>query len=725
MTEQEFLSKIKSQYPEEDVHCIRYALEFSAEAHKGQLRESGEPYIVHPIAVAATLADLGMDSACVAAALMHDVLEDTMISDADLKKKFGEEIYALVAGVTKLSRIKFTSKEEEQAENYRKLFFAVANDVRVLFIKLADRLHNMRTLGACRKDKQIRIARETLDLYAPLAGRLGIAQIKSDLEDLSMRYLYPEEYRFLAENIDARRGERMGLVMRIANEIEVQLSEQNIHGEVKGRPKHFYSIYKKMRDQGKTLDQIYDLIAVRVIVDTVRDCYTVLGIIHSMWKPIPGRFKDYIAVPKPNLYQSLHTTVASRFGQYFEIQIRTYEMNKYAEYGIAAHWKYKEGKNTERKTAAKFDTKLGWIQDVVEVEKEITDSHEFLNTLKSDVKQGEIFVFTPKGDVFDLPAEATCVDFAYKIHSAIGNKCVGAKVNNRIVTLSTKLETGDMVEILTSNSAKGPSRDWLKFVKTAQAKAKIRAFFKKEMQAENIKTGRDMLEKEAKRRGYALSDLIENKDAMEQILVRYSLSSLDDMFASIGYGGLTTNQVLLKLVDRYKKDLALKGIPETPVVSDESDRPKKKKIGSAILIEGQDDFLIKLARCCNPLPGDPIIGYASRGTGVSVHRADCPNVKHFEPERLMRAKWANPDDNEVFSAKLRIEALNRNNVLNQIVAVVSGQGMSISGIEAHAKNNADTAMIYLSVQIRNIEDLEYLIKKLEALHDIISVSRGN
>ncbi len=719
---QAFVNKLKSQFKEEDYQFVKYALEYAVAAHKGQMRVSGEPYIEHPVRVAEILLDLGMDAMTIAAALLHDVLEDTPCTGEELKRKFGEEICTLVSGVTKLSKIKFNSQEEEQAENYRKMFFAMAQDIRVLFIKLADRLHNMRTLDALPQEKQLRIARETLDLYAPLAGRLGIANIKSELEDLAMKFLYPEDYEALVKAIDQKLGERMGFVMRIANEIEIQLTELGINGDVKGRQKHYYSIYKKMKNQNKTLDQIYDLIAVRVIVDTVRECYTVLGVIHSMWKPIPGRFKDYIAMPKPNLYQSLHTTVISNFGQIFEIQIRTWEMNRIAEYGLAAHWKYKEGKANEKQS--EFDAKLGWIKEVMEVESDVKDGKEFLKTLQMDVLSHEIYVFTPKGMVLNLPKGATCVDFAFKVHSQVGNRCIGAKVNNKIVPLNTVLQTGDVIEILTSVTAKGPSRDWLKFVITPQAKNKIKAFFKKELQAENIKIGKDMLEKEAKRRGYALSELMENQEAVDKLIVRYSLSSVDDMYASVGYGGLTTNQLIIKLIDAYKKQVALKRLAAPDEMSVSEGNPALKKPQSGILIEGFDDFVIKLAKCCHPVPGDNIIGYAARGTGVSVHRADCPNVKGMEKERIMKAKWAANDDSK-FIANLKIIATDKGGLLNQIIALLAAQGISITQMIAKASRKSGQADISLGINVKSTDELDYIIKKINTIPEIISVTRNN
>ncbi|MDR2266467.1 MAG: bifunctional (p)ppGpp synthetase/guanosine-3',5'-bis(diphosphate) 3'-pyrophosphohydrolase [Christensenellaceae bacterium] len=721
---QALLNSCAQIYTEADCQLIRYAVEFAAEKHKGQFRKTGEPYVVHPILVASILVDLKMDAVCVTAALLHDILEDTDCDENDFKRKFGNTVYTLVAGVTKLSGFQYIAEEDTQMENYRKLFFAAVNDMRVIFIKLADRLHNMRTLDAMPAEKQARIAKETLEIYAPLAGRLGIANIKIELEDLSMKYLYPEEYKNLVSIIEKTRGERMGFVMRIASEIEVSLNELKIKGEVKGRPKHIYSIFKKMTRLGKTLEQIYDLIAVRVIVDTIADCYTILGIIHARWKPIPGRFKDYIAMPKPNKYQSLHTTVVTQFGQIFEIQIRTYDMNRTAEYGIAAHWIYKEKGSVA--TNDEFDTKLGWLREFIEME-DVKDSNEFISNIKLNIINDEIYVFTPKGAVLNLPINSTCVDFAYKVHSAIGNRCVGAKVNSKMVPLSTTLENGDVVEILTASSSKGPSRDWLKFATTAQAKSKIRAFLKKELQAENIKNGKDILERESKRNGYTLNDLLDLKSATESIFSRHNLTSNEDLFASVGNGSLTARQIVIKLIDAHKKDYALHH-PEALVaeINQSSSRKIKNKRSSGVIVEGYDDFLVKFAKCCNPVPGDIIVGYASRGTGVSIHRKDCSNISNMETERIMKAEWSE-SDSSVFVAQFKIECNNKIGVLNEIVSLLSQQGYSISSMDLHVKNlprdQIGKAFISLGVEIKNINDIEYIVKKIQALPNILHVGR--
>ncbi len=718
---QKLLALAKTKFSEHDYQCVEYALEFAVKAHQGQLRMSGEPYINHPIQTAIILLNLGMDTATVISAILHDVLEDTKVSEGEVKQKFGEQILSLVIGVTKISKIRYTSEKEAQAENIRKLFFAMAEDIRVLIIKLADRLHNMRTLDYIGKEKQQRIALETLEIYAPLAGRLGISSFKTELEDLCMKYLYPKEFQELSNAIELKREERMGFVNKIALDIEQQLKELNIKGEVKGRPKHFYSIFKKMRSTDKTLDQIYDLIAVRVIVETLSDCYTMLGLIHSIWRPVPGRFKDYIAMPKPNMYQSLHTTVVSNFGTTFEIQIRTYEMNNVAEYGIAAHWMYKEGEKQDDDYASK----LSWVKEMMEVQADLKDSVEFMETLKLDVLSNEIYVFSPKGDVFNLPRGANCIDFAYAVHSAVGNKCVGAKINNKIVPLGTPLNNGDIIEILTQANSKGPSRDWLKIAKTASARAKIRSFFKKAMQDENIKLGKEMMEKEAKHRGYALSDLLV-PGWVKLIQERYSFSSLDDIYASIGYGGITTNQILLKLIDFYKKDQATK---EAVIITDSTQeierRPAPRRHSSGILIEGFDDFLIRISKCCNPVPGDEIIGYVSRGRGVSVHRKDCPNMRNIEEGRIISAEWALDADSS-FIASIRIDAQNRSGLLNKITSVISAEKLQIASVNARARNKgSQDAIILLAIEIKELAQLGHLITKLKAIEGVYDVYRDS
>lgn len=711
----ELLQKLKKNFSDAEFQELKAAYDFSAAAHEGQKRQTGEPYFIHPCAVVNILVDLGFDDvSTLVAAFLHDILEDTPVTSDELEQKFGKEVLELVEGVTKLDKIKFVSAEDEQAENLRKMFFAMAKDYRVIIIKLADRLHNMRTLDALKPEKQIKIATQSLKIYAPLAGRLGLSFVKCELEDLAMRYLYPDDYYELVEFIKTKSKERQQFIEKICDELKAKLQELGIEGEVNGRQKHLYGIYKKMLKQGKNIEQIYDISAVRVIVNEVQDCYTVLGAIHTMWMPLPGRFKDYIAMPKPNGYQSLHTTVITKFKETFEIQIRTYEMHRIAEYGIAAHWKYKEGKTG----ATKIDDQINWLREVMDTQRESSDSHEFLENIEGNVFTDEVYVFTPKGKVLNLPVGSTTVDFAYAIHSAVGNKCIGAKVNGKIVPLNTVLNTGDIVEILTTNSGKGPSRDWIKFVKTASARTKIRQYFKKEMKEENIKRGKDMLEREAKRRGYNLSELLSTA-GLNYIMNRYTLSSIDDLYASVGFGGLTTNQIIVKLIDYFKRDLLSKNpVAEIKTTSTTG----KSSSGNGVLIRGYDDFLVRLSHCCNPVPGDKIVGYVSRGRGVSVHCVDCPNVKNMEPERLIEAKW---DDviSQNFLASLKIYCENKGGILAAVTTIISNMKISITGAFARSDNDSGTAEITVMLEVKSTDQVEDVIKKLKTLPEVIDVHR--
>lgn len=711
----ELLQKLKKNFSDAEFQELKAAYDFSATAHEGQKRQTGEPYFIHPCAVVNILVDLGFDDvSTLVAAFLHDILEDTPVTSDELEQKFGKEVLELVEGVTKLDKIKFVSAEDEQAENLRKMFFAMAKDYRVIIIKLADRLHNMRTLDALKPEKQIKIATQSLKIYAPLAGRLGLSFVKCELEDLAMRYLYPDDYYELVEFIKTKSKERQQFIEKICDELKAKLQELGIEGEVNGRQKHLYGIYKKMLKQGKNIEQIYDISAVRVIVNEVQDCYTVLGAIHTMWMPLPGRFKDYIAMPKPNGYQSLHTTVITKFKETFEIQIRTYEMHRIAEYGIAAHWKYKEGKTG----ATKIDDQINWLREVMDTQRESSDSHEFLENIEGNVFTDEVYVFTPKGKVLNLPVGSTTVDFAYAIHSAVGNKCIGAKVNGKIVPLNTVLNTGDIVEILTTNSGKGPSRDWIKFVKTASARTKIRQYFKKEMKEENIKRGKDMLEREAKRRGYNLSELLSTA-GLNYIMNRYTLSSIDDLYASVGFGGLTTNQIIVKLIDYFKRDLLSKNpVAEIKTTSTTG----KSSSGNGVLIRGYDDFLVRLSHCCNPVPGDKIVGYVSRGRGVSVHCVDCPNVKNMEPERLIEAKW---DDviSQNFLASLKIYCENKGGILAAVTTIISNMKISITGAFARSDNDNGTAEITVMLEVKSTDQVEDVIKKLKTLPEVIDVHR--
>ena len=703
------LDKISDNYPESDKELLFAAYRYAEEMHEGQKRASGEPYFVHPCAVAEILIDLGMDTASVAAAFLHDVIEDTAATAEDIRTRFGTEIRTLVDGVTKLDKFSFRTHEDEDAENFRKIFVAMANDVRVIIIKLADRLHNMRSLNFLSNERQQRIAKETLDIFTPLAGRLGISQIKCELEDLCLKYLDPEAYEFLVVNIHQKLEERRSFVDFVVTELKAILEESGIDGEVFGRPKHFYSIYRKMKNQGKSLDQIYDLSAVRVIVGSMENCYEVLGKIHKKWKPVPGRIKDYIATPKRNLYQSLHTTVVTNFGQIFEIQIRTQEMHKMAEYGIAAHWKYKEQKSAE----SNFDQRLTWIRDVMDWQGSLNDSKEFVDSLKNDLYSNELLVFTPHGKVISLPLEATPVDFAYAIHSEVGNKCVGAKVNNRIVPLNSVLHTGDVVEILTSASAKGPSWDWFKYVKSGSARAKMRQFFKREMKEENIKTGKVMLEAEAKRKGYNLGDIL-TEESFKKLSNKLVFSSVNEMMASVGYGAVSVNQVIFKLIDYYKKE-----IPK-PVENSDAEKLKYTPSGS-VSIKGMNGLLVRFAHCCNPVPGDEIVGFVSRGRGVIVHRKDCSNLKNEDAERLQPAQWTGMGDSD-FIAGIKIIATDDSGVVAFITTEISLMKLNMTQINGRI-NKDKQAEFDIRVKLNKRSDIDLLVGRLKKDKRIIDVFR--
>ncbi len=706
------LEKLKNIYPANFAE-IEKAYNFASEAHAGQKRSSGEDYIIHPCAVVEILADFGFDSSTVIAAFLHDVLEDTPVTYDELKELFGVEIVDLVEGVTKLDQLQFVNREVAQAENFRKIFISMAKDLRVIIIKLADRLHNMRSLQYLSEERQKRIARETLDIYAPLAGRLGISFFKCELEDLSMKYLFPDEYKYVSESVHRKRAERQKFLDAICEQLTEKLKSMDVKGEVNGRPKHFYSVYKKMYKYHIDIDQIYDLMAVRIIVDNVKDCYTMLGEIHTMWKPMPGRFKDYIAMPKANNYQSLHTTVVTQFNETFEIQIRTAEMHRVAEYGIAAHWKYKEGTTGKD---SELDSKVRWLREVMDAQKDIDGAKEFMDAVKINVFDDEVFVFTPKGDVFSLPVGSTPLDLAYKIHSAIGNKCIGVKVNKKMVPLSTKLNNGDIVEIVTSNSSRGPSLDWLKYVHTASARSKIRAYFKKERKDENIARGKDMLEKEAKRRGYVLGEIITH-DMLQDILQRYGFSSEDEIYSAVGYGGLSTTQVLAKAIEAFKK--APKPVETIPI--NEPQRPHKHS-KSGVLINGNANFTVRMAQCCSPVPGDEIVGYISRGRGVSVHRKDCPNVKGMEDERLIQATW-DIEGNERFNATLVILCDNKGGLLATITTYIANVHIEIVGANVRVDEKMGTAEITVTVQIKEARELEDLVRKIKGISGVIEVRR--
>ena len=710
-------SKIKKVYGDENAEKAQKAISYAEKAHAGQFRSSGEPYIVHPLEVANILLELGLDVDTIMAGLLHDVIEDTGVTLQQLEEEFGAEVAKLVDGVTKLGRISYKTKEEQQVESLRKMFLAMAKDIRVIIIKLADRLHNLRTLEYVEEDKQREKAYETLEIYAPLAHRLGISKIKWELEDISLRYIDPKGYYDLVEKVSAKRREREAYIQEIIAALRSKLEEMKIDAEIEGRPKHFYSIYKKMYMQHKDFEEIYDLLAIRVIVNTVKDCYGVLGIAHTLWKPIPGRFKDYIAVPKPNMYQSLHSTVIGPKGQTFEIQIRTWDMHRTAEYGIAAHWKYKEG----RKSSDELDNKLAWLRQLLEWQSDLKDAREFMEALKIDLYSDEVFVFTPKGDVIDLPKGATPLDFAYSIHSAIGNKCVGAKVNGKIVPLDYQLETGEIVEILTSSTSHGPSRDWLKIVKTSQAKSKIKQWFKKERREENIIKGREMLEKEAKRQGYSLLLLLKN-EWLEPILKKYGFHSQEDLFSAIGYGGITTNQVLLRLIEEYKK---ANQVSEEQVAKENKNAKRRNSQDKGIDVKGIDNLMIRFAKCCNPVPGDSIIGYITRGRGVSIHRSDCTNLLDdaVEKHRLIEVNWVG-EHKAAYNAEIQIIARDRHALLADITNTLSDMKIPVTAVNARTSKNR-YATININLEIVDTQQLEKVMKQFKRLTDVVDVHRVN
>lgn len=712
---EELGEKVKSYNPSADLALVAKAYDFAAIAHAGQFRISGDPYIQHPLGVAHILTELELDAITIAASLLHDVVEDTKITLQDIQEEFNKEIALLVDGVTKLSRIEYKSKEEQQVENLRKMFFAMAKDIRVILIKLADRLHNLRTLKYLPVRKQKKIAQETLDVYAPLAHRLGIFRIKWELEDTAFRYLEPEKYYDLVEKVAKKRPERESYINQVIGILEPKLEEVGIQAEIQGRPKHLYSIYQKMAQQNIDFREIYDLTAIRVIVDTIKDCYGVLGVVHTLWKPVPGRFKDYIAMPKINMYQSLHTTVIGPQGEPLEIQIRTWEMHRTAEYGIAAHWRYKEGS----KDSDEFDKKLLWLRQLLEWQHDLRDAREFMETLKIDLFADEVFVFTPRGDVIDLPAGSCPIDFAYRIHTDIGHRCIGAKVNGHLVPLDYKLQNGDIVEIVTSKLAAGPSRDWLKLVRTPQAKAKIRQWFKKERKEESVARGRETLEKEIRKLGYEPHELLAD-GPLEAVLERLSFSTTEDLLASVGYGGLSVNQVITRLREEYRR--LNPEIEAQMAVPDLKPRPQTTDVSRGVKVKGVDNLLIRLSHCCNPVPGDPIIGYITRGRGVSVHRVNCPNVAFLsDPERLIEVSW-DQDQAASFAADVELAAMDRPELLSDVMNVLSDMRTRISAVNARTTRDM-IAIISLRLEIRNLEELKAIINRLSSIRDVFSVER--
>ncbi|HOQ16086.1 MAG: bifunctional (p)ppGpp synthetase/guanosine-3',5'-bis(diphosphate) 3'-pyrophosphohydrolase [Epulopiscium sp.] len=735
---EKLISLLKSYHPSNDFSLVEKAYRFAKEAHEGQHRKSGEPYVIHPLEVAVILAELELDIESITAGILHDILEDTDHTFEELAGLFGEEVARLVDGVTKLGKINFSSnnkelqKEEIQAENYRKMFLAMAQDIRVILIKLADRLHNMRTLRFMPPEKQKEKANETLHIYAPLAHRLGISKIKVELDDLALRYLEPEVYYDLAEKIAKRRIERIEYVERIVKEVKTKLDEAGIKATVEGRPKHFFSIYKKMIGKNVTLDQIYDLFAIRAIVETVKDCYGVLGIVHEMYKPIPGRFKDYIAMPKPNMYQSLHTSLIGPEGEPFEVQIRTREMHKVAEYGIAAHWRYKEGKKGTKvtdKSQDKTEEKLAWLRQILEWQREMSDNKEFLDALKMDLDifSDQVYAFTPKGDVISLPYGSTPIDFAYMIHSAVGNKMVGAKVNGKIVTFDYQIKNGDRVEILTSQNSRGPSRDWLKNVKSSQARSKINQWFKKQYKQENINRGKELLEKDAKKRGLNINDLLK-AEWIEKVLRKYGFQDWDAVCAAVGHGGIKEGQVIHRLYEEYRKENAKNLIKEeTITIQDDSKKPVKKS-KSGVVIEGVGDVAVRFSKCCNPVPGDEIIGFITRGRGVSIHRTDCINILNIseeEKDRLIEAEWlvAEKDfKNITYQTEIKVIGEDRMGLIVDISRVLTEEKIPVKALNARTTKNNES-IINITIEISGIQQLETIIKKIRSIPGINDIIR--
>lgn len=717
------LDKVRSYQADADLEKIKRAYEYAEKAHSGQVRISGDAYIIHPLNVAYILTGLHLDDETICAALLHDVVEDTCATLEEMEARFGKNVMALIDGVTKLGRIKYMSKEDVQLENYRKMFLAMAKDIRVIMIKLADRLHNMRTLKYMREDKRHRIAKETIEVYAPLANRLGISSIKVELEDLCLRYLEPEAYYALVEEVKHKRQERQEFIIESIDQIRKKLEAAGITADIKGRAKHFYSIYRKMKRDNKSVNEIYDLSAVRVLVSSVKDCYGVLGVIHAMWKPIPGRFKDYIAMPKSNGYQSLHTTVMTH-GDPLEIQIRTNAMHQVSEFGVAAHWKYKEAGRSIGATDEN-DQKMSWLRQMVSLQKEYDDPKEFFEALKLDVFSDEVFVFTPRGDVIDLPKGSNPIDFAYHIHTEIGHHCVGAKVNGKIVPLEYKLKNGDIVSIVTNKGGSGPSPDWLNTVASSATRSKIRAWFKKENREENIERGMNLIRDEAKRLGYAPKELMAG-GRLGKVAEKLNVQSEDDLLAALGYGGVTLRGVMTKLIELHQQAVKDSTPPEVSQMLSELKAPrrgKRKKASHGVLVEGEGGYLVRLARCCNPIPGDPITGYITRGRGVSVHRSDCPNVLNdTEFTRVIEVSWDIGLDKE-YTVGIEIICNDRNGMLSEILAVPAEMKVNIHTVNAMPNRRNKTSTVLLGLNVSNIDQITQVMTRVRLLKDVYRVTR--
>ena len=717
----DIINKIKEHRKNSNSDLIRKAYNLANEQHGDQCRKSGEPYIIHPLQVAYTLATLEMDDETICAALLHDVVEDTPVKIEDIRDMFGESVENMVAGVTKLNKLKYTTEQEQQVEDYRKMFLAMGKDIRVILIKLADRLHNMRTLKYLSRDRQIANAKETMELYAPLANRLGIYSLKWQLEDLSFRYLYPEEYFEIVQGLDKKRDERLKFLDIVIKKIEAELKREGIEYEIQGRAKHLYSIYRKMKRDNKTLDEIYDLFAIRIVVNSVKDCYASLGIVHELFNPMPGRFKDYIAMPKPNMYQSIHTTLIGPNGTPFEVQIRTWDMHRVAEFGIAAHWAYKEANKTKKSNVTVKDDKLAWLRETLEWQKDTLDPDEFLNTLKTELFEDEVYVFTPKGDIKVLPKGSTPIDLAYNIHAEIGHKMVGAKINSKMKPILTPLNNGDIVEIITSENSKGPSRDWIKFVKSSAAKTKIQQWFKKALRIENIDKGKETIEREIKRIGMTHTELFKT-EFVQAALDRYKFKSLDDMYASVGFGGISAGKIISRILEEYRKTHKEENIEkkiEELVEKKQVSKPSK----SGIIVKGIDNCLVKLSKCCNPLPGDKIVGYITKGRGVSVHRADCVNVKQLvsDENRIIDVYWYKETKSK-YNVDIEVYANDRKGLLADIIQKLDSVKASIVEISSKVTKER-TVLTEITIEIENLEELNKVIKVLKTVDSVFDVKR--
>lgn len=724
ITIQDVINKRKEHTRRVDTKLIQKAFQLANDKHKDQCRNSGEPYIIHPLNVAYILADTGLDDNTLCAALLHDVVEDTEVTDDDIRKEFGEEIADMVAGVTKLGEMMFTSIEERQAEDYRKMFLAMGKDIRVILIKLADRLHNMRTLKYLKRERQIANAKETMEIYAPLANRLGLYSMKWELEDLAFKYLYPEEYHELVEGINKKREERLQFIEKIMDDIRSALKKQHIEAEVTGRAKHLYSIYRKMKRDNKTLDQIYDLFALRILVNSVKDCYAALGIVHELYNPMPGRFKDYIAVPKPNMYQSIHTTLLGEKGTPFEVQIRTWDMHRIAEYGIAAHWAYKEASYfSGKKQAIKVEEdKLAWLRETLEWQKEMQDPQEFLDTLKTELFEDEVYVFTPKGAIKVLPRGATPIDFAYSIHAEIGHHMTGCKINSKMMPIITPLKSGDIIEIITSDHAKGPSRDWLKFVKSTSAKNRIKNWFKKAQREENIEKGKDFIEKEIKRIGFTHADLFKT-EYIEPMLEKYRYKNLEEMYAAVGFGANSSVKVIARVLQEYRKEHKEEDLEEKMEVLRKQKDKKTKPSSSGVVVKGIDNCLVKLSKCCNPLPGDEIVGYITKGRGVSVHRKDCVNVKDLltEEDRMIDVEWYQ-EAKETYDVNIEVLANDRNGLLVDILNALKDTKVKLMGVNTKTTKER-IAMMDIALEVENIQELNQVQKAIRKVDSVYEVRR--